>query len=263
MQVTTERITPTKAQQYLNDNRTNRSLRDGVAEKYAADMVAGRWTKCVAPIVFYEDGNLADGQHRLFAIVESGTPQTFLVVRGLDRASGLNIDTGLGRSLVDNARISGADRGLSNELIAVARAVHSGTKVMTAMSNAERLAIVQAHRAACEWAISNGSRGRMLRNAVVLGAIARAWYHEGDKDRLKRFGYVVSTGFAQGDRDAAAVALRNYILRGGSSLTTSANWRDTFLKTQNAIKYFMRGRKLTVIKAVNVEAYPLPAPEKR
>ena len=57
--------------------------------------------KCPEPIAFYDDGDLADGQHRLWAIVDSGMPIEFPIARGLSRADGLNINTGLGRSLAE------------------------------------------------------------------------------------------------------------------------------------------------------------------
>jgi hypothetical protein len=68
----------------------------------------------------------------------------------------------------------------------------------------------------------------------------------------------MSTGFFDGDKETAAVALRNYMLTKGSATSSAPLWRDTFLKAMNAIHYFMRGKKLTVIKAVKEEAYPLP-----
>lgn len=76
MQLTVEKITPKIAEAWLNANTCNRKLRDGIVERYAADMTAGKWTECPEPISFYVDGDLADGQHRLFAITESGTTQT-------------------------------------------------------------------------------------------------------------------------------------------------------------------------------------------
>ncbi|MEO8297096.1 MAG: hypothetical protein ABI574_04735 [Burkholderiales bacterium] len=262
MQIAIEVVTPRKAEQWLNENKSNRKLREGVAEKYALDMKAGRWTTCPTPISFYEDGDLADGQHRLFAIIESGCSVNLPIARGLKREDGLNIDTGLGRSLVDNARISGADRGLSNELLGVTRAVATGSYAQGSPSSAERLAWVESHREACQWAMANGPKGKFLRNAVVLGAVARAWYSEADTDRLHRFCDVLSSGFSNGEHESAAIALRNYLLQRAAESSRNAVWRDTFLKVQNAIGYFMRSRKLTVIKTVSEELYPLPKQKK-
>lgn len=253
-----ELITPAKAEKYLNANKSNRSLRQGVVERYEADMKAGAWTQCVAPIAFYEDGDVADGQHRLWAIVASQIPQKFIVVRGLKREDGLNIDTGLGRSLVDNARISGTDPDLSHALIATCKAIELGDKVWGANTNAERLAFVERHREAGNWAIAHGPKGSMLRNTLTLAAVGRAWYHEADKLRLEHFGEVVTSGFATGGEcDFAAVALRQFLIDHGRSASSTAQWRPMFLRVQNALWYFMRNRKLTVVKGIEDERYPL------
>ena len=253
-----ESVTPTKAEKWLNVNKSNRKFRPGVVEKYADDMRNGKWTQCTVPIVFYDDNDIADGQHRLWAIIESDTTQHFIVVHGLDRHSGLNIDTGLPRSLVDNARISGTNSELTNELVSLARAVEEGTRQLTASSNSRRLEHVTKHSDACRWAVSNGPRGRGLRNAIVLAAVARAWYHEKDKDKLKRFCEVVTSGFAEGKHESAAVAIRNTLLNSTRTSGSPALWRETFLKVQNAVWYFMKEKSLMVIKNVADEAYPLP-----
>jgi hypothetical protein len=124
------------------------------------------------------------------------------------------------------------------------------------LSNAAKLELVAEHREAVQWVLSNGPRGRGLRNSIINSALARAWYWEADVDRLKRFADVFSSGFADGDGESAAVALRNYFLT-KKGLVSTALWTDTFLKSQNAISYFMKGRKLTTIKTVSEEAYPL------
>jgi hypothetical protein len=260
MTVTTERITPAKAEKMLNKNHDNRKLRAGVVEKYTEDMRSGRWTECIDPIAFYEDGDIADGQHRLWSVVESGTTQDFIIVRGLDRASGLNIDVGLGRSLVDSARISGANTDLSNRLLSVCRAVVTGSRGAnnnTPVSNAIKLAYVEQCGEAARWAIAHAPVGRAYSLALVLAAMARAWYYEKDKDRLAHFGLVLGKGFMADEGDSAAIALRNALaeVRGSNHPEI---WRDLFYKTQNAIKYFMRHKPLKVIKSVKDEVYPLP-----
>lgn len=263
--ISQERVTPKKAEEWLNANNVNRRLDNDKVTQYANDMRDGRWTSCAAPICFYDDGNIADGQHRLWAVVEAGSPMSFIIARGFSREDGLNIDRGKPRSLVDNAKISGSDVGLTNELIGVCRAIEDGQHANSTnrsgsrlRSDAERLAIVAKHREAADWAISNGPRGKGIRTAMLTGAVARAWYFEADLDRLRRFGDVVTDGFSDGDAESAAVAFRNYLIH-KSSATSSALWRDTFLKAQNAIYYFMQGRRLTVIKSVNSEQYPLKA----
>lgn len=257
MDITIEKITPALAAQYLNANLSNRKLRPGVVEKYASDMASGRWTDCAMPIVFYDDGDVADGQHRLWGIVESGTTQTFHVRRNFPRQAGLNIDTGFGRTLVDNATISGSDQGVSHTLLAVSRAVALGARSQGTLSNSQKLDILAEHREASAWAATNGPKSKGIRNAMVLGALARAWYHERDTDKLRRYCDVLDNGFADGSAESAAVAMRNYLLAKGSAASGPAMWRDSFLKVQNSISYFMRGKSLTVIKGISDEVYPL------
>lgn len=259
-----ENITPAKAERMLNNNKGNRKLREGVSERYAEDMRRGRWTNCVAPIAIYADGDLADGQHRLWAVVMAGVAVRFLVVRGIDRADGLNIDVGLVRSLVDNARISGVNIDLSNRLLSVTRAIGTGCRSSgkeNQLSNAQRLALVDQYGEAARWAMSNAPSGRAFSHSLVVAAMARAWYYENDKARIAEFAVVLSRGFMQTDGDSAAVALRNFLLNNDGGFGRPDVWRDAFLKSQNAIKYFMRRKKLTMIKSVKDEVYPAPQPE--
>jgi hypothetical protein len=255
---TTELITPAMAAKYLNLNVNNRKATNGTVSKYAQDMVTGKWTVCAMPICFYEDGSVADGQHRLMAVVESGKSQSFFVLRGLPKEAGLNIDTGKGRTLVDAAQISGSDPSLSYTLISTARAYEYGTRGDGNLSNALRMAIIEQHRIACEWAIKHGPTGRGLRNAMVLAAIARAYSHECDEEKLKRYCEVLDSGFSEGAAESSAVAMRNYLLEKGVALSRSNLFRDTFMRVQHSISLFLRGKPVKIIRPVNEEVYPNP-----
>lgn len=264
MNVTIQDVTPQMAEVWLNQNKSNRALRPGIVEKYAADMVAGKWTQTIDPIGFYKDGDVCNGQHRLFALVESDTTQKFIVVHGIDRAAGLNIDTGFLRTLIDNARISGSDDGLSPALITAARAIALGnTQGTKSDSYTQKLAMVNEYREAAAFAASNVRRTRYLCGGAVLGAVGRAWLVEADKDRLARFCDVLASGLHENDGETPATALRNYLLKEQGIASTSTMWRDTFLKAMNAVYYFMRAKKLTVLKAVADEAYPLKKGKKK
>ena len=260
-----ETFTPAKAQKILDkQNTSNRSLRHGVVEKYADDMRNGRWTRCVVPISFFSDGTLADGQHRLFAVIESGVPQTFEVLHGITKEDMLNIDTGLNRTLVDSVSLAGLNITLSNQLLSYARGVHYGDRGSVALSNTKRLMLVETYRPHLEWTISNGPKGHSIRNGPVMSAIARAHMHNVNLERLKRFCEVLTNGQSNGMQDSAAVTLRNYLKNLGNAASRASVWRETFLKVQNSIKYFVANKELKVIKGVLEEAYPLPAvPKKR
>jgi hypothetical protein len=258
------RVTPGKAEHWLNSkNKGNRNMRDGVAERYASDMQNGRWTNCPEPISFYEDGELADGQHRLWAIIESGRTISFPIATGLTRPDGLNINRGLGRSLIDNAAISGLRDDLTHSIIATCRGIDydpkqaKTTRSGRSLSDSETLILVDKHGDAARFAITNGPKSKYLNNAVVRSAIARAYYVEEDKAKLARFCEVMKTGFFEGDKETAAIAIRNYMLQKGPIASQSSMWGDTFRKIQHAIHNFMKGTKQLTVRPIEHEAYPL------
>lgn len=252
---TWELITPKKAEQYLKLNTNNRALRSGVAEKYAADMRDGQWLENPQPIMFYEDGSLADGQHRLWAVIESDVPTRFYVIRGASKKIALNIDTGLGRGLLDNAKIAGGAEHMNHTSIGASSFIHYGTHYGKPLSNAQRLELVRKYQEPISWALAHMSKKRYVSTAVVMAAVGRAYMHEKDLERLAEFCDILGSGMPKGPEDQAAVAIRNYILEIGSRIARDR--RDVFLKTMNAIKYFMRRKPLTVIKGQKEEAYPL------
>lgn len=94
-------ITPTVAEQMLGRNGHNRNLRARVVASYVADMTEGRWTENGETIKVGVDGTLIDGQHRLHAIVESGTTHRMMVISNLPLAAQETIDTGSRRSFAD------------------------------------------------------------------------------------------------------------------------------------------------------------------
>lgn len=258
-----EKVTPAKAEAWLNRNTVNRRLKQDLVDRYSADMTSGQWTTCPMPICFFENGDVADGQHRLWAIVESGATVEFEVLRGLPREAGLNIDRGKPRSVIDNVVIAGDRTDVSILALGVSRGIEFGvapqnTAETRSLSDAQKLAILDQHAEAAHWAIKSGPTKRGLRNVQTLSAMGRAWYLVSDHQRLAQFGQVVGTGFSDGDGDSAAIAYRNYLLNNYGKLAARMAWRDTFLKCQNAIRNFMDSNPMTLVRPVKDEAYPLP-----
>lgn len=98
-----EQIGPAEAQALLANTASNRRLRQGRIDQYARDMKAGRWSSSV--LRFDPEGNLVDGQHRLWAIITSETAQPFYVERGVTAIS--TIDSGMARTAGDVLAING------------------------------------------------------------------------------------------------------------------------------------------------------------
>ncbi len=249
-------VTPAMAMDWLdNANTTNRKVSDAHVQRLARDMASGEWKLTHEGIAFDPSGILLDGQHRLWAIVESGVSIRMVVARGVPREAALAINTGLTRTLSDNLKIAG-EGSYSNTLIAMASVVHHGRRNNRGGSYDERYEIMKRYLDHLQWAENKMPTKRYVRNAIVGSAVARAHMYERDLDRLSQFCEILATGLAQGERDSACIALRNYLIEGGGKLAHDS--RDMFLKSMHAIKAFMRGRPLTVVRPVKEEAYPLP-----
>ena len=65
-------VTPNLASKWLEGNACNRRLNQQHAERMAQAMRDGCWKTTHQGIAFDTNGTLVDGQHRLWAIVQSG-----------------------------------------------------------------------------------------------------------------------------------------------------------------------------------------------
>ena len=106
-------MTPQLAEKILENNRLNRPLRSGRVERYAKDMKEGRWEQNGETIKMTDGGDLLDGQHRLFAVIEAEVSVPMLIIEGLDAKVMPTIDTGASRSYGDVLSI----RGNKNTLV--------------------------------------------------------------------------------------------------------------------------------------------------
>lgn len=96
-----ENIGPKQAAKYLQRNNDNRPHSSMWSDQLADAMSNGEYHVNGETIKFNCDGGLADGQHRLHAIVKSGTTQRMLVVRGVAREAFDTLDQGKKRSVGD------------------------------------------------------------------------------------------------------------------------------------------------------------------
>lgn len=120
-QARVETITPDMAMELLKRNPNNRQLRMRLSQSIARDIKAGRWQLNGESIILDEDGNILDGQHRLYACVLADEPITALVVRGVMRAAATTIDTGAKRLASDVLGMAGESN--RHQLAAIIRRV--------------------------------------------------------------------------------------------------------------------------------------------
>ena len=115
-----ELITPEMATMYLEKNTHNRKVKQEAVRRYANDMKNGNWQLNNQGIAFHKDGSLADGQHRLLAIVLSKTAVEMLVTYDVPDETTL-FDRGViryGKTVLGAADL---DTGYINTISAVSR----------------------------------------------------------------------------------------------------------------------------------------------
>lgn len=106
---------------WLARNTTNRKRREQFIQKYAADMLAGKFMVTGEAIKFATDGTLLDGQNRLIAICRTKATIRTFVVWNLDRASQSVMDSGCIRTVAHDLQIAGQKD--SNVVASVAKRV--------------------------------------------------------------------------------------------------------------------------------------------
>lgn len=262
-------ITPDVAFSWLTRNTRNRALRKGVVERYARDMRDGRWKPGGAIIKFDVDGTIVNGQHTLNAVVESMATIQAYVLTGVDPSVAVVEDEHSPRRIGDAIRIQTPGRAASALITATAtmlrRSIHmnlnNGSSQMADISRQEEIDFITKYRDAIDFAVgcftssSPGSRKGIV-VAPLLAAVARAFYTE-NHERLRKFAHVVQTGMVSDVNENAAVALRNGVLLAatGTGIPVKA---EMFRRCERALRAFLDGEQLRVIKPSSAELFPLP-----
>ena len=119
MKYETELITPEKASKLLANNTGNRQVSRRHVDFLKNQMIQNKWEDCTGEMIkVAESGRLLDGQHRLEALVLSGTSQTMLVGYGFDEKIFNVIDTGKNRTASDLISMNGYKNATSLHAIA-------------------------------------------------------------------------------------------------------------------------------------------------
>lgn len=115
-------IDPAMATAMLEKNTENRSLKQRHVDALARDMASGNFAFNGDAIRIREDGVIADGQHRLWACVQSGVSFETLLFSGVTAHDMLTIDRSTPRTAADMLNIVRKD-GYGSPLSAAVRAL--------------------------------------------------------------------------------------------------------------------------------------------
>lgn len=260
MATTREFVTPEMAFEWLSKNDNNRNIRHADVEYLRDCILSGAWRTTHQGIAFYEDGTLADGQHRLHAIVEAGVGVFVNVTRGMSVDNADAIDRGIPRSNRDHLHF----RGVRSDTRRVAACVCMVNQYHVERSdNATRWCkrrlrpdefakFYNAFAEAIEFAYSSNKQ----LHACVMAAIATAWF-TCDRERLAQFCSLLVSGVASDASDQAAIRMRDFLIKKQYGQGEAAR-NDMFLKSCSALRAFLDGRPISKLYATNDHAFPLP-----
>ena len=252
----TVNVTPVMASTWLLSNSQNRNLSQHTVNLYVRAMQNNEWRETHQGIAFYDDGTLADGQHRLHAVAQSGCTVPMLVTTGLSRDTAYGIDANRPRSTSDIVRIGGEADWLDTRVMQALRVVYPLSKI----SASEAIALATPIKDNLLFAnklFPNNMKGI---NATLRAAIALAHYYGSNDKRLEEFSKVIYTGVVANQQDTAAIKVRDTLMF-GDKYSSRANKDDLFGKVQHGIYKFLRYEPIKVLRPSSDLPYPRLSPK--
>lgn len=247
-------ITPEMAAQWLEKSNTrNRSVSEKTVKAYADDIINNRWELTGQGISFYDDGVLADGQHRLHAIIMADKPTTMTVTKGLLQSAINGIDQHRARAVHDTLTLKQDYGRVTATDVAALRLCYPHGKTNTAameamlVENYENLSIVNQMFGA-----QSTKTGSAIMRATVLLALADGE----DKCGLAEFVDVLVNGITTQPHHKTVVLLRDMILQGQAG-GGEAHRRAFMRKSQLALSRFLKKQAAKRLSDVEYYTYPL------
>jgi hypothetical protein len=258
-------ITPTMAIKWLEGNVHNRSISTKTVNAFARDMLLGHWLITHQGIAFAKDGTLIDGQHRLWAVVESKKSVLMNVTTGLDLKTQDAIDIGRNRSVRDiialqrksNKQDGKEPKRIRSVHVGIARMLCEQTGIMRP-TTPEQIEVYGKFEPAILAAIDMYPRiVPRLQNASIGCVITRAILAGENKDKIARFVYILTEGMpGEGstltETDRMVITLRRLLTDSNPSRN------DVYHKTERVLRAYLDDERMTNIYAASVELFRIP-----
>jgi hypothetical protein len=235
----------------LASNENNRAIRPRVVATYLRDIKKGDWHFTHQGIGIYEDGTLADGQHRLEALRQAGYPDVeMVVVWGLSKKAVNAIDQHAKRSIIDIFNFAFQER-VNRHVPAAARIVYSLKNSWSHNASPSEIYEIAADlRDVMNEIIQHPSHYKTFPSSV-LGAFIWVASKMGASsnaiDGIKKFMTQVESGELL-TKEMPAFHLRNY-LNSFRGVNTQTLQKERVAKTIKATEAFLDNKQMKVLKA--------------
>tara|TARA_R110000868_G_scaffold60868_2_gene185318 strand:+ start:1071 stop:1790 length:720 start_codon:yes stop_codon:yes gene_type:complete len=224
----------------------------------AQDIRMGRWKFNHQGIAFYNNGVLADGQHRLAAVVRANKTIKILVTRGLDVSSGIGIDNHRPRTAGDIIKVSALSDWVRAAEVKLVRSIYQSTNAANAtLTPTEIVELADSQKEHIQFGASvMKSAKRIVTSTPVKAALVVAHRYE-DERKLRTFAEIMYSGMATDPSHSVIITLRENLINDPMAgvISGSHYTRQVTMKTMRGIKAFCSGEKLTRIQAQTDMAY--------
>lgn len=250
------KIGPKQAEEMLGSQvKEQRPLRDSHVQSLAVDMRDGNFRLSADAIVVIK-GCLANGQHRMWAIIESGEPQPFLLLETDDEELYKVLDCGLKRTVADAAQINNGPSvvAIAKMALAYGNDTISQYSYLKKQTRLEQIEYIKKHNDALQDAqcfvknltcrTQNLAPFSAPATLIIIGS---AWYGQKPKEFLDKVYHSGSDGLC-GDLRERLIKMR--MTKGQ---VPAQYYLAIMIKAFNA---FANGGKLSVFKMLDNEAYP-------
>lgn len=253
-------VTPELAQRWLSQRNTrNRNISVQKVQSYSSDMKSGRWQATHQnAIAFYKDGNLADGQHRLSAIVASGISIELMVWWGLEDKSAYGIDAHRMRKTHDQIKIAGGADWINKDIIACARMLMPEGKGRSTIQSPQKIVeFCGPHKDALIFSVEKLPKS--YANAPLRSAVAAAFYHV-PHDVLSNWCEVMKTGIGESKIARTVLVLRERLIRDPALRSGSGNYREQCMRmAMRSIQAYSEGLVLSKLYEPKDRIYEIPS----
>jgi hypothetical protein len=253
-------VGPDMAARWLDGNTHNRPIRQSVVDRFARDMMAGRWRLTHQGIAFDSDGVLIDGQHRLWAIVISAVTVRTRVFFNEPLENMKAVDIGLVRSNFDVLHLAGDAGDMTTGHLATLRAMLAGDSLHSPrFTVGEEADLLAKHAVAVNFAMEHLGvcRYKGVASATIRGVIARAYY-SAEHAKLMHFCDVLKTGCSPDEEDAPIMLLWQFLVSNAAAGKAQAVRRIRYAKAERALMAYLRGERISQLRAIGDEIFPLP-----
>lgn len=182
-------LTPERATQLLEHNRLNRPLSDAHVKRLAQQIVDNKWRFNGDTIKISDTGDVLDGQHRCWAVIEAKKPVETIIVSGIKRDAFATIDTlRKPRSGGDVCALNGVERHRNQVAGAIAwllRYQSGNIETWKAPSNRIENADIEeafiAHNHGIQKAVERAMTIRRIANAPVMAFVFYVAAHHNEE----------------------------------------------------------------------------------